>query len=169
MTRLTVVIVSYNCRPDLERCLAALTSAAPRTAHEVVVVDNASSDGTVAWLRERWPLVRVIEAGGNLGFGRAKQPGDPADDQRAGAAAQPGHGARARQIERLVAALDARPGTAAVGPRLVDGGGRAELSFGSMIGPMAEARQKLLVRGHARGWPVIAGAGRGDDAPVTNG
>ena len=38
---------------------------------------------------------------------------------------------------------------AVVGPRLVDGDGRAELSFGRMIGPFNELRQKILMRGHA--------------------
>ena len=41
------------------------------------------------------------------------------------------------------------PSVAVVGPRLVDGDGRAELSFGRMIGPINELRQKRLVRGHA--------------------
>ena len=49
-------------------------------------------------------------------------------------------------IDRLVARLDARPDVAMAGPRIVDGEGRAELSFGSMIAPLTELRQKVLVR-----------------------
>ena len=41
-------------------------------------------------------------------------------------------------------------------PFHVDGRGRAELSFGRMISPFAELRQKVLVRGHARGWPIVS-------------
>ena len=47
-------------------------------------------------------------------------------------------------IDRLVAELDRDPDVAVVGPRLVDGDGRAELSFGRMIGPLNELRQKRL-------------------------
>ena len=54
-------------------------------------------------------------------------------------------------IDRLVSILDAQPDVAIVGPRIVDGRGRAELSFGAMISPLAELRQKLLVRGNDRG------------------
>jgi GT2 family glycosyltransferase len=59
-------------------------------------------------------------------------------------------------IDRLVAELQAAPGVVAIGPRLVDGGFRTELSFGRMISPFNELRQKLLVRGHAAGWPLLA-------------
>ena len=48
-----------------------------------------------------------------------------------------------------------RPDVAIVGPRIVDGTGRAELSFGAMISPWAELRQKLLVRGNDRGLRIV--------------
>jgi GT2 family glycosyltransferase len=54
-----------------------------------------------------------------------------------------------------VAALDARPDVAIVGPRIVDGRGRAELSFGALITPWAELKQKVLVRGNDWGVPLI--------------
>ena len=60
-------------------------------------------------------------------------------------------------VDSLVASLDASPDAAIAGPRIVDGTGRAELSFGSMISPLAELRQKVLVRGHARRWPLVSG------------
>ena len=58
-------------------------------------------------------------------------------------------------IARLVQALEETPSAAVAGPRLVDESGRAELSFGAMIGPFAELRQKVLVRGNDRGTPII--------------
>jgi GT2 family glycosyltransferase len=59
-------------------------------------------------------------------------------------------------IDALVGALDARPDAAAVGPRLVDAEGRAELSFGRMISPLSELRQKVFVKGHDRRLPGIS-------------
>jgi GT2 family glycosyltransferase len=52
-------------------------------------------------------------------------------------------------IDRLVSALEQDSDAAAAGPRIVDADGRAELSFGRMISPLAELRQKLLVTGGA--------------------
>src|SRR5207245_3852721 len=52
-------------------------------------------------------------------------------------------------IDRLLAELDRDPDVAVVGPRLVDAGGRAELSFGRMIGPLNELRRKRLAQSAA--------------------
>ena len=73
--RLSIVIVSYNSRGDLDACLASLTRNRPSVDHEIVVVDNASPDGTAAAIRARWPAVRVLDAGGNLGFAAANNIG----------------------------------------------------------------------------------------------
>src|SRR5476649_243433 len=71
---LSIVIVSYNARENLERCLASLHEAPPAASHEIIVVDNASSDGSADAAR-RSPGVQVIDAGGNLGFARANNIG----------------------------------------------------------------------------------------------
>jgi GT2 family glycosyltransferase len=68
LVRVAVVIVSYNTREMLRRCLGTLVED---PALEVIVVDNASADGSAAMARAEFPGVRVVEAGGNLGFGRA--------------------------------------------------------------------------------------------------
>ena len=71
MSDLAIVIVSYNACADLEACLDALAVHPPATPHEIVVVDNASADGSAQVARARWPHITVIDAGGNLGFARA--------------------------------------------------------------------------------------------------
>src|SRR6185436_5829666 len=53
-------------------------------------------------------------------------------------------------IDRLVDRLEAHPDAAVAGPRLVDSDGIAELSFGPMISPLAELRQKIVMALHAR-------------------
>ena len=60
-------------------------------------------------------------------------------------------------VDRLVEELERDDRTSVVGPRLVDGAGRAELSFGKMIGPLNELRQKLLVLAHAARVPLLSG------------
>ena len=71
MADLTIILVSFNTRSELEACLASLAEHPPFTSHEVVVVDNASGDQTPAALRERWPRVHLIEPGRNVGFAAA--------------------------------------------------------------------------------------------------
>jgi hypothetical protein len=151
---LSIVIVSYNARGDLDRCLASLASAPPSATHEIIVVDNASTDGSAAVARARG--ARVLEAAANLGFAKANNLGIRSSsgvnvlllnsDTVVGAGA----------IDRLLRVLDDRPDVAVVGPRLVDSDGRAELSFGRMIGPLVEWRQKRLVSGNDRRDPHIS-------------
>ena len=59
--RLSIVIVSYNTRVDLERCLRSLRDTPPAIELDVVVVDNASEDGSAGWVRTNCPAVRVLE------------------------------------------------------------------------------------------------------------
>ena len=70
MADLSILIVSYNTRALLDACLKEL-QATVQTKYEVVVVDNASRDGSVEMLRTHWPRVGVLEMGANLGFARA--------------------------------------------------------------------------------------------------
>jgi GT2 family glycosyltransferase len=146
MPDLAILIVSHNAKADLENCLRSLHQNPPRRAHEIVVIDNASNDGTVAAVRAHWPGVKVIAFDSNIGFARANNAGFR---QTQGAlvlllnndTVVPG-GA----IDRLIDALETLPGAAIAGPRLVNGAGEPELSFGRMIGPFAELVQKTIVR-----------------------
>ena len=57
MARLSVVIVSFNSAATLPVCLQALRDHGPMPPHDIVVVDNASQDGTAAMLARDWPAV----------------------------------------------------------------------------------------------------------------
>lgn len=156
MPRLSIIIVTYNSRSDVGRCLESLTRAgAVRTEHEIMAIDNASPDGTADAIRERWPGVTVIDAGANLGFAAANNVGIRRSHGEFVLLLNPDTIVPAGAIDHLVGVLDSRGDTAVVGPRIVDTSGRAELSFGRMISPLAELRQKLLVVGNDRRWPVI--------------
>ncbi len=153
MTRLSIVIVTYNSIDDVDDCLAALARHPPRIDHDVVVVDNASPDGTGAAVRQRWPSVRVVDAGANVGFARASNLGIRQSSGDLILLLNPDTAVGPGAIEALIRALDSDTGAAVAGPRLVDSKGRPELSFGPMMSPLAELRQKALVRGSQRGFP----------------
>lgn len=68
--RAALIVVNWNSGPLLDRCLAAVArqTLAPR---EIVVVDNDSQDGSADGLERRFPSVRVLRPGRNLGFAAA--------------------------------------------------------------------------------------------------
>jgi GT2 family glycosyltransferase len=66
--RVSVIIVAYNNRQDLERCLPSLYDS-DGSAVEILLVDNASSDGTAEWVRGAHPSIRLVRSESNLGFG----------------------------------------------------------------------------------------------------
>jgi N-acetylglucosaminyl-diphospho-decaprenol L-rhamnosyltransferase len=111
---LSVIVVSYNTRDLLRRCLASLEGA-----HEAIVVDNASLDGSAAMVASEFPSVRLIENRANVGFGQANNQGigamtgDVALLLNSDAFATPG------ALERLEAVF-VDPSIVAAGGRLVD-------------------------------------------------
>ncbi len=151
MTTLSIVIVNYNAQEHLENCLESLTSAPPAIPHEIIVVDNASVDGSVQTVRSRWPGIPLIEQRSNVGFAAGNNAGIRASRGTLILLLNNDTIVPAGAIDALVAALLAQPDVAVAGPRLVDGTGRAELSFGPMISPLNELRQKWVMRLHGRG------------------
>ena len=157
MRDLSIVIVSFNAAADLVNCLASLAAAPPAVPHEIVVVDNASSDGSVAAARAV-AGVRVIPLDRNAGFAAANNVGIKATQGElilllnSDTIVPPG------AIDALAGRLRRDPRIGVAGPRLVDGNGRPELSFGRMIAFDVEWRRKRLIReierdiGDSRDW-----------------
>lgn len=71
--RILTIIVSYNFLPWMDRCIGSLLQS--ETPTDILVLDNGSKDNTVETLKEKYPQVRVIDNGANLGFGRANNKG----------------------------------------------------------------------------------------------
>jgi len=136
---LAVVVVTYNGLPWIESCLEGVTG------YETVVVDHGSSDGTVEFVRDRFPAVSVVEqenrglgAGWNRGIGETH--GEfvlilNADAWPLGDA-----------IERLAAFADARPRAAVVGPRLRHPDGRLQPSVRGFPTAWRLATEYLFLR-----------------------
>lgn len=79
MGRISAVVVNWNGGELLERCLASL-EAQDEPFSEIVVVDNASADGSVERCRKRYPRVRWLSMGWNAGFAAAANAGVEAAD-----------------------------------------------------------------------------------------
>jgi GT2 family glycosyltransferase len=67
---LSVVIVAWNAMHYLELCLDSLANDPPRRSMEVLVVDNASADGTIEMVETKFPWVKLIKSKENLGFSK---------------------------------------------------------------------------------------------------
>src|SRR5690606_39844349 len=68
---LSVIVVNYNVRYFLHICLESLVAATSMLKSEIIVVDNASVDGSVDMIREHFPSIRLINNPENVGFGKA--------------------------------------------------------------------------------------------------
>jgi hypothetical protein len=142
---LAIVIVTYNSREEIGNCLASVVGHTAPYATTVTVVDNASTDGTAALVRARWPAVRVIDAGGNVGFARATNLGIAATPGELVLLLNPDTVAPPGAIQTLARALASDPDAAIAGARLLDERHFPELSFGPPIGPWGELKQKALL------------------------
>ena len=155
MPRLSIVIVSFNARAHLVNCLESLRAAPPATSHAIVVVDNASTDGSADAARE-FPSVRVIAMARNAGFAAANNAGIRGSSGDLVLLLNSDTIVPPRAIDRLVDRLLIDTAVGIAGPRLVDADGRVELSFGPMISPLNEARQKMIGRLYdARVGPLV--------------
>ncbi len=70
-TDVSVIIVNYNVKDYLSQAIVSLQRALKKIRSEIIVVDNASDDGSVAMLRHKFPRVKLINNNQNVGFGRA--------------------------------------------------------------------------------------------------
>lgn len=73
--KLSIIIVSWNVREDLVRCLESIKKNRPRDKYEVITVDNASTDGTAETVRNLFPDVKMIVNDTNRGFAAANNQG----------------------------------------------------------------------------------------------
>lgn len=72
-TKLFAIIVTYKGHQWYERCFTSLRNS--EYPVQTIVIDNASNDGTVEYIREHFPEIHLIESKENLGFGRANNQG----------------------------------------------------------------------------------------------
>src|SRR5207253_4557684 len=131
----SVSLVNTNSRVLLLACLESLEAKDT----EIVVLDNASEDGSAAAVRERFPEVRVIEQRHRAGFGANHNTVIRATAGRYVFVLNEDTTSEDWGFERMVAHLDANPRGAALGPRLVYPDGRPQASAWRFPSPAAAA------------------------------
>jgi hypothetical protein len=122
------VLVSFNTAEPLARAIDAVTADADGLDVEVLVVDNASTDGTRTMLAEKFAHVRVIAQDENVGFARACNAGARAATGRALLFLNSDCEVRGGALRAMLAALDQAPDVGAVLPRLTHADGTLQPS-----------------------------------------
>lgn len=129
---LAIVIVNWNVRDLLSDCLEAVkhrTQLAPE-ALETIVVDNASSDGSVEMLREKYPWVTLVEAGANIGFAPGCQLGYEATDAPFVLLLNPDTVVHDKAIDTMLATIKTDESIGVLGSRLLNSDGTFQRAAG---------------------------------------
>ncbi len=120
---LSVIIVNYNVKFYLEQCLVSVLRASENMETEVIVVDNVSTDGSVEYIREKFPLVKLIVNKENVGFSRANNRAVQNARGKYVLFLNPDTVVSEDCFERCFAYMETHPECASLGPKLIDGTG----------------------------------------------
>lgn len=133
----SVLIVNWNTKEHLHRCLYSLTHYVLRITPEIIVVDNASVDGSAEMVRQEFPQVRLIVNGQNIGYAAANNQAEKVTKGRYLLLLNPDTEVLPDAIAKLVSFAEAHPDAGAVAPKLVYPDGRLQPSVRSFPTPAA--------------------------------
>lgn len=135
-TDLSIVIVNWNTRDLLRRCLESIAEFPPSLTYEVIVVDNASSDDSASMVRECFPHVTLIANAENLGYAEGNNQGIATSSGDYILLLNPDIEVKAGALDAMVAFCKAHPKAAAAGCRLVGKDGTVQQSCRSFPYPL---------------------------------
>ena len=157
---LSIIIVNWNTRELLAGCLQAIEDSRLKIQDSqssicnlqsvFTVVDNASTDGSAAMVRERFPWVRLIENDKNVGFARANNQGISEATGRYVLLLNSDTEVRPGALDALIAFMDIHPRAGACGARLLNGDGSVQSACHPMLTPGREFWRLLFLE---KLWP----------------
>jgi GT2 family glycosyltransferase len=125
---ISVVIVSYNGRDYLRRCLGSLREHTQGLEYEVVVVDNASPDGSADMVAAEFPFVRLLRQPGNAGLSPALNQGIRLGSGEMVVLMNPDTELQDNAFAAMARHLRDQPDVGVLGPRILDDDGSLQLS-----------------------------------------
>lgn len=126
--RVSIIIVNWKTPRLLAACLDSLACDPRRQEFEIVVVDNASADGSVEMLAERYGQVKVIANCQNVGFSKACNQAIAIVSGRYVLLLNPDTVVAADAVSTLADFMEANPGCGAVGPKVLNPDGTLQLA-----------------------------------------
>lgn len=121
--RLSIIIVNYNVEHFLEQCLLSVRKAVEGVDAEVIVVDNASVDGSVDMVKERFQEVVLIDNKDNRGFSKANNQGIKISRGEYVLLLNPDTVVEEETFKICLDFMDAHPDCGGLGVRMLDGKG----------------------------------------------
>jgi len=155
MLELSVVIVSWNVRELLRVCLKSVEAEVDNPRAEIIVVDNASADGSAAMVQAEFPAVALIANGCNAGFSAGNNQGLAISKARYVLFLNPDTEVRPGAIRRLLAFIDQRPRVGCVGPRLLNPDGTSQPSRRSFPRISTAFVESTVLQRYAGGLPAL--------------
>ena len=122
--KLSVVILNYNVKYFIDLCLQSVLAATKNLDAEVIVVDNASVDGSVAWITSQFPEVKLIENNQNLGFPKGNNIGVKKAKGEYVCILNPDTVVSEDTFSKTLDFMEQNQHIAIMGPKLIDGSGR---------------------------------------------
>jgi len=156
--KLSIVIVSWNVRDDLAKCIRSIEENAPRDDFEVIVVDNASTDGTAEMVRSDFPGTTLIVNSANRGFAAANNIGIEKSRGLYVLLLNPDTIAHPGSLDALVGFMDDNEDVGVCGPKLLNEDGSTQPStrrFPTLRGVLhchTIFRFIPVFRGHYKKW-----------------
>ena len=126
--KLSIIIVGWNVEFDLVQCLNSLGENPPSEPFETIVVDNNSSDATVAVVKEKFPQVKVIANQDNRGFAAANNQGIEISSGEYVLLLNPDTIVHPNALDILIKFLDEHPDVGACGSKLLNDDGSVQAS-----------------------------------------
>lgn len=121
--QLSVIVVNYNVEYFLDQCLSSVRNASKNLEIEVIVVDNASKDGSVELLEKKYSDFHLILNKDNVGFSKANNQGIEISQGKYVLLLNPDTVVQEDSFEKVIKYMDAYPETGGLGVRMIDGKG----------------------------------------------
>ena len=121
--KLSVIIVSYNVKYFLEQAILSVVKASERIDAEVIIIDNHSSDGSIAMLKEKFPQLTVIANDKNTGFSAANNQGIRIAKGEYILLLNPDTVIAEDTLEKTISFMDAHADAGGLGVKMIDGKG----------------------------------------------
>jgi GT2 family glycosyltransferase len=164
---LSIIIINWNSADYLNNCLRSLYDNVKGPEFEIIVVDNASFDGSEAMLRSHYPQATFIQSDANLGFSKANNLGAKQARGRVFLFLNPDTEVTGSAIQDMMSTFDARPDAGIVGCKLLNGDGTIQTSciaaFPTILSEALDLEYLQVLFPESRLWGMAALATQSSD------
>jgi len=148
---LSIIIVSHNCKSQLQQCLLSLQENVDRIVYEIIVIDNSSEDGSQEMTASNFPDVTLISNPQNVGFSKANNQGIKAAGSDYILFLNPDTIVYPGALEILLQVIKSQKNVGGVSPALLYGDNKYQVSFGGKRDFFPEMLQKFCLNSFYRG------------------